>query len=766
MRSKINDEFHFPERIDMTPYKVEYLSTPNSSVEPDIFELVGVLVHSGTAESGHYYSYIRERPTADSTPSWVEFNDSDVSKFDPSKIAEQCFGGLNDPFHGPTLGQVRLSKVWNAYMLFYQRVSSMEAANSNYKPTKDNIPVRVPLPVALGNHIAMENELFIRTYCLLDPYHAFFVRYLLCRSREIEKSGVSGASKLEKSAIFIALDTLDQLVSRTRELVELDAIITELARTIADTPKGAFKIIQWTAERPTGIRNLILKSPHAPVRGSFSKIIATALARLNELQNTPSLGVLERDKWQIRFSDSSRSVVATLEELWSVLHTSNRSWDDYFEFLSMLTNFGIYEVSILLDHGFLLKCLEIVWLDRDDLKKLKKQYLSYYKLVERGRRFSQRKLTEFLLILMRHIDLTLPPTPDHEPRTMHDDRYSLTITENSFVRPIGRAKELLLLKKLLQQHSNPPACRGLVGLFLDAEPEAGMMEPIFKVLEDGLRVAPAALCAPFLDATLVFCKRSPDEDRIVTLIEFVAKGVESINNSGGKEHLMFFTNLLSIYNGRLSKDQNWFQLHVVERISDWAPTLLIYMDKMVRNMTFDALRQLLFAKKIGEMADDYRLYYTRIAKELTQASVEKLRKTYLVTPGQNVEAKVVETVTAVINHCLETYYDDNEEDMEVIQQATGKSSRVVNFLLPLTLFNLFVKHYLPSGANFCLAVITAIEELSVELPEELASGGLPFHMFMSFSNPRFPESDLPSPEEWEDNSMMASDSEVGMTGSP
>src|SRR5467141_3996544 len=104
MRSKINDEFRFPERIDMTPYKVEYLSTPNSSVPPDIFELVGVLVHSGTAESGHYYSYIRERPTADSTPSWVEFNDSDVTKFDPSKIAEQCFGGLNDPFHGPTLG--------------------------------------------------------------------------------------------------------------------------------------------------------------------------------------------------------------------------------------------------------------------------------------------------------------------------------------------------------------------------------------------------------------------------------------------------------------------------------------------------------------------------------------------------------------------------------------------------------------------------------------------------------------------------------------
>ena len=72
MRSKINDEFRFPQRIDMTPFKVEYLSDSDASVEPDVFELVGVLVHTGTAESGHYYSYIRERPTTDTRPSWVE----------------------------------------------------------------------------------------------------------------------------------------------------------------------------------------------------------------------------------------------------------------------------------------------------------------------------------------------------------------------------------------------------------------------------------------------------------------------------------------------------------------------------------------------------------------------------------------------------------------------------------------------------------------------------------------------------------------------
>src|SRR3954464_9464578 len=66
-RSKINDYFNFPPKIDMRPYKVEHLMDDDSGAEEDMFELVGVLVHSGTAESGHYYSFIRERPSTAET---------------------------------------------------------------------------------------------------------------------------------------------------------------------------------------------------------------------------------------------------------------------------------------------------------------------------------------------------------------------------------------------------------------------------------------------------------------------------------------------------------------------------------------------------------------------------------------------------------------------------------------------------------------------------------------------------------------------------
>ena len=41
------------------------------------YELVGILVHRGVADSGHYYSFIKDR----SASSWIEFNDKTVTEF-------------------------------------------------------------------------------------------------------------------------------------------------------------------------------------------------------------------------------------------------------------------------------------------------------------------------------------------------------------------------------------------------------------------------------------------------------------------------------------------------------------------------------------------------------------------------------------------------------------------------------------------------------------------------------------------------------------
>ncbi|KAE8554713.1 hypothetical protein EYB25_003254 [Talaromyces marneffei] len=707
MRSKINDEFQFPERIDMTPYKVEYLSDSNMKLEEDMFELVGVLVHSGTAESGHYYSYIRERPTAGTKKSWVEFNDADVTSFDPSKIAEQCFGGSND-YHGPSMGHTRFGKVWNAYMLFYQRVSRMDAERELYKPTMKDTPVHVPLPLDLGNHIAMENEIFIRTYCLLDPYHAYFIRCLLQLSKEHVLSGSTVASDLQKETIYVAMDTVEQLIAKAKEMPEWDRIMPELRRTLQETQKGALRIIKWIRDRDTGLRNLILKAPQQ-VRSVSVKIFIMALVRVHELAADETLDDSERAKWRSKYTDCWQYIVVGLNNLWPILYTANRSWDDYFEFLAILTTLQSPQINILLDNGFLLKCLEMVWLDREDSKSLKLQYPNYHRLLERGRKFSHRKLMELLAQLLKYIDLTLSPTPDDEPRTTSDGRYSLTITESTFIFELGRDNngELVFVKKILQHQINPAAIRSIISLLLDAEPEANLTQPIIKVLEDGLRASPAQLCAPYLEAALVFCSRSPNEQQVVDIIDYIAKGVDSIGESGGREHINFFTNIISCHNERIEKDDIWFTQKVVERVPEWAPTLLIYPDRVVKNVTFDLLRNALFNPDREDMGDEYRSFYYKVARELGQSCVEVLRKTYLTSEGQTVENKVVDNIRVVIAHCLRTYYDESDaDDAEFMQQAE--------------------------------AVLGAIDQLSVDVPEEIAS------------------------EDWDDQSVMGSDSEFGM----
>ena len=59
------------------------------------YELVGVLVHSGGADAGHYYSYIKERnKESPHFGSWFEFNDTQVKDFDmKANLKKECFGG-------------------------------------------------------------------------------------------------------------------------------------------------------------------------------------------------------------------------------------------------------------------------------------------------------------------------------------------------------------------------------------------------------------------------------------------------------------------------------------------------------------------------------------------------------------------------------------------------------------------------------------------------------------------------------------------------
>jgi hypothetical protein len=88
-----------------------------------LYRLAGVLVHSGTAECGHYYSYIKVDGD-DGKTKWYEFNDTRVIPFEltDNNIRNEWFGGKTETKTSDfiTDWQMEISK--SAYMLFYEKV--------------------------------------------------------------------------------------------------------------------------------------------------------------------------------------------------------------------------------------------------------------------------------------------------------------------------------------------------------------------------------------------------------------------------------------------------------------------------------------------------------------------------------------------------------------------------------------------------------------------------------------------------------------------
>ena len=67
---KINSYLKFPQELNMKPYTAEFLEgNPDLPEEPYLYKLRGVVIHSGTSEGGHYYSFIYQNGL------WYCFND-------------------------------------------------------------------------------------------------------------------------------------------------------------------------------------------------------------------------------------------------------------------------------------------------------------------------------------------------------------------------------------------------------------------------------------------------------------------------------------------------------------------------------------------------------------------------------------------------------------------------------------------------------------------------------------------------------------------
>jgi ubiquitin carboxyl-terminal hydrolase 9/24 len=174
---KSNEYFEFPREIDMEPYTVKGIArleqqqqqhsqkqTDQTKIDENIlnyendsedeldkvysnkYKLFGVVVHSGQANGGHYYSFIRNRVEQDTAnendeQNWFKFDDGDVSEFkmDDDEMRSQCYGGdYTGEVYDNVMKRMSLKKQkrwWNAYILFYERLKQTPSWSSSPNST-------------------------------------------------------------------------------------------------------------------------------------------------------------------------------------------------------------------------------------------------------------------------------------------------------------------------------------------------------------------------------------------------------------------------------------------------------------------------------------------------------------------------------------------------------------------------------------------------------------------------------------------------------
>ena len=155
---KRDDYYEFPWILDMGPYTAEGISAKEdrekfqSKLSPGlrlnasfkevsyIYDLVGIVVHTGTATAGHYYSYIKERRGNSvlnpNKNKWFKFNDTSVEEFEMTEenLKAECFGGKFKvkKKEGSSLPEER-QRYWNAFILFYESRNDHTAPRSPKK---------------------------------------------------------------------------------------------------------------------------------------------------------------------------------------------------------------------------------------------------------------------------------------------------------------------------------------------------------------------------------------------------------------------------------------------------------------------------------------------------------------------------------------------------------------------------------------------------------------------------------------------------------
>ncbi|KAG0316912.1 hypothetical protein BGZ99_006614 [Dissophora globulifera] len=417
-RIKINDRFEFPTRLDMEPYTLDYLSRKEQAQEgagssPSMFQgsqenaaacqynLVGVLVHTGTADSGHYYSYIKDRSLDASLEStvtspledrsrWYLFNDSKVEQFDPSEIPAKAFGGIEflPQDSSPYLKSPPRSaaKPYSAYMLFYER--------ADHRATERQGTATMEVPEDIQDVVATNNRALMKDLAVFDRLYYRFVWDLLNLFRAFPPAVGSGdgdgnqdTESLEYLSMQYGLDFFFAVLIHARDVdQELQQWTRFLSSLLAIYPKGCANFLRHLTENQTLMSNVLLYCPITQVREAVIDLIYEALHGLREkdkveyglvpwmtpASQTSTADTDEEDGWVCEQGSPIHGFIRALLRLLPEARANWRNFDEYLKLIYNVTQLGRAEKILMAREGYISALIDFYISDeKHDTKKKK-----------------------------------------------------------------------------------------------------------------------------------------------------------------------------------------------------------------------------------------------------------------------------------------------------------------------------------------------------------------------------------------------------------
>ncbi|KAF9874053.1 ubiquitin carboxyl-terminal hydrolase [Colletotrichum karsti] len=664
MRSKINDYFSFPTKIDMRPYTIDHLGSPSESGEEDIFELVGVLVHAGTAESGHYYSYIRERPTSSSSEAWFEFNDDMVSPWNPADLEKSTFGGADGPFDNG----ITYDKTYSAYMLFYQRSSVLRAEQEKLQSLSLSTPLKVDVPYDIADHILGENTILLRRHCLYDPSHSKFILKLFQHTRMRNSGSCSPSHKLERRAMHMLLGHLDQVASRTKDLPYFELFRGHIERACLGCVDCSLSFFEYFQERPEAFRQLLQRNPDASVRFAIGCMFMTALRQLKN--SNPKL-------WSLSQPDEAEEpivvqVAQLFDTLWNNFHANIRSWPEVFQTILSFAKLGLLETSLLLSEDWFVRILRIIFADTN--MDMAPHYVRMLSNVIRRANNTRATQYEMIIQLIDHfigcledvLDAnTIVDNPEMRLETyieQHPQKLPWTSSEvNILVHEWQRGAGSTFIKKLTELNQDSLSTGSIIRrvMALNSDMEMKVFLAIRGMISGQIVGHPVA---PYIAAAMLFSSQSRSKSHIEALFRHVADQCGTLQNAEGGAFLHFFkTAYQSLENGGGEDERDARISLYIEQAPIWAPGLLGYYEADVRRETQDFLLAWLSKYPPENHEDKFAMAVNRSARQLAVNCLWYLRDNFLQRRTQVVKQHT-ESLQNIILECEPYFQLDVEGD--------------------------------------------------------------------------------------------------------